>query len=497
MVRFLHFNDAYIPDLAPKWKTVAKSLGPGTITCGGDVYGPSLLSTVTKGKHVPELLRSLGVSFCCIGNHDLDFGLDTFRTLSEKCTTCPQWLCSNIWIGENLLPGSTDFVRFTPPNTDVVLGVIGIVGTDFVGLLNFDASQMRTEQPIECVERYIRLHQHECDGFVAITHMRQHEDDALCARFPQLLVLGGHDHESTLKRNCGKTSTDWQQVLVAEKVFHKDKKDIDETEWTMRLVNVTKDVVGDEETAAVVSRWETQMKEGQKKILANLAVPFDTRTRVIRKGESVVGNWLSDLVRWEFQTVLNDAPVDCVLINAGTIRGDRVFEGPTFSAGDLLTMLPFMDMMCAYRVSTEVLLQALQIGFKNYPNESGAFPCVCSGVRLEVSASSRKLVSVKIQGEELIGSDPNKMWTIVTKTYLAEGKDGYDCLKGIQPLMDAECALLLSSMVRYWLTKARTIKMFAPKEPVVTRFVQKLRKNKDTSLPRLNPALEGRIVYVE
>ena len=58
-----HFNDAYLPKLAPFWQSIVEAKYPDAlITCGGDVFNPSLMSTVTRGKHVPPLLNAMGAS---------------------------------------------------------------------------------------------------------------------------------------------------------------------------------------------------------------------------------------------------------------------------------------------------------------------------------------------------------------------------------------------------------------------------------------------------
>jgi hypothetical protein len=58
-----HFNDAYLPALAPNWHGLRRERFPeAVVTCGGDVFNPSMISTVTKGRHVPPLLNQLEVA---------------------------------------------------------------------------------------------------------------------------------------------------------------------------------------------------------------------------------------------------------------------------------------------------------------------------------------------------------------------------------------------------------------------------------------------------
>jgi 5'-nucleotidase len=44
----------------------------------GDALSPSLMSISTLGKQMVPVLAACGVSAACVGNHDLDFGLENF-----------------------------------------------------------------------------------------------------------------------------------------------------------------------------------------------------------------------------------------------------------------------------------------------------------------------------------------------------------------------------------------------------------------------------------
>jgi hypothetical protein len=48
----------------------------------GDALSPSVMSSVTRGKHMVSVFNELGLTAACIGNHDFDFG-----TVCTLCTT--------------------------------------------------------------------------------------------------------------------------------------------------------------------------------------------------------------------------------------------------------------------------------------------------------------------------------------------------------------------------------------------------------------------------
>ena len=120
--RLCHFNDAYTANSrsgpepvggAARFKTLLDAQCPAINTCGGDVFNPSLMSTLTKGRHVPSLLLALGVHVSCVGNHDLDFGVDILEGLIAQ--TMIPWVLSNVKIKGKTVPGCVESVVITAP----------------------------------------------------------------------------------------------------------------------------------------------------------------------------------------------------------------------------------------------------------------------------------------------------------------------------------------------------------------------------------------------
>lgn len=60
----------------------------------GDAFNPSLMSTITSGAQMPPVLNETQVAAACVGNHDLDFGIDRFEELAKNCNF--PWLMANV-----------------------------------------------------------------------------------------------------------------------------------------------------------------------------------------------------------------------------------------------------------------------------------------------------------------------------------------------------------------------------------------------------------------
>ena len=86
----MHFNDVY--NLEPTGGKDGEPLGgasrfanklkemraadPHLLTVfAGDLFGPSMMSGLTKGRHMVNALNVLGIDYGCFGNHEFDFGM--------------------------------------------------------------------------------------------------------------------------------------------------------------------------------------------------------------------------------------------------------------------------------------------------------------------------------------------------------------------------------------------------------------------------------------
>ena len=104
-ITLLHGNDVYEigpikgqGGFAPFMTLLAqeRARSPNTITTfGGDLLSPSILSGMTKGAQMIELIDALGVDIAVLGNHEFDFG-PAIAEERIRAARCP-------WLGTNVL----------------------------------------------------------------------------------------------------------------------------------------------------------------------------------------------------------------------------------------------------------------------------------------------------------------------------------------------------------------------------------------------------------
>ena len=171
-----------------------------------------------------KVFNSLNCKVSCLGNHDLDFGVETMKDLTGRTAPC-KWLISNINVeGKpigDLQTFTTEHVTLTNGQR-LKVGFFGLAGPDWPGQMS-PACHEELEYT-EYVEKgremaaMLRTEPHNCDLIVALTHMRVNEDRILAAEVQGIdLILGGHDHSyvTEVNENTGvfliKSGTDFEE----------------------------------------------------------------------------------------------------------------------------------------------------------------------------------------------------------------------------------------------------------------------------------------------
>jgi 2',3'-cyclic-nucleotide 2'-phosphodiesterase (5'-nucleotidase family) len=91
---------------------------------------------------------------------------------------------------------------------------------------------------------------------------------------------------------------------------------------------------------------------------------LDARSAYVRLGESVVGNWVSDVSRWGYDA-------DITLLCGGTIRSDLEYGPGRLAVRDVMEMFPFEDPMVLIECTGDQILEALENGVSKWPSQEG------------------------------------------------------------------------------------------------------------------------------
>jgi 5'-nucleotidase len=416
------------------------------VVCSGDIFSPSLMSTVFRGKHMAEVCSALKTRVAVVGNHDFDLGLDQLVKLAHMMPDT-KWLLSNVFDSRDgtILGGFCD--HYVIQHSGIKIGFLGLVEVEWIATLSMDTSNVTAKDPIE-VGTLLAKKLREEDGVdvvVALTHSRMPNDILLAQKAVGIdLILGGHDHEAYHEFVNGihvaKSGTEFRYASICTITLEQGSK---KPKIDYELVPVDSNVPEDPEIVEITKRFSAEMEEKMKKPIGWVTRDLDARAGFVRMNECEIGNLLTDIMR-------NEVESDFAILNAGTIRTDAIIPRGFFTMKDLFNLLPFEDLTCKTEITGATLWKAMENGVSQYPKHEGRFPQI-SGFSFTFDpnqAPGSRVVEISINGHPI---DLTKTYTLACKPYISiDGKDGYDCFLGSKSLISLEeCFINSQSFANY------------------------------------------------
>ncbi|XP_014352103.1 trifunctional nucleotide phosphoesterase protein YfkN-like [Latimeria chalumnae] len=447
----LHFNDVYEVEArteepvggAARFATALKEynyLNP-LIIFSGDCFNPSLLSTVTKGKHMVSILNAIGVQYAVLGNHEFDFGVDQLEEHMQQ-TRFP-WFLSNVYDKFTSQSLGHGVVNRVIEWNDMKIGLMGLVEEDWLDTLATVEKLNLNYVDYVVVANQLseKMRAEGAELIIAMTHMRWSHDMRLARNSPVDLILGGHDHDYGIKNINGsliiKSGSDFRNLSKIDIIRSSDGT----FEYTTQKIDILKHLEEDSSVKAIIEEFTLGLQDLLQEVLCRTEVALDGRFATVRKSESNLGNLITN-------AMLEATRADVALLNSGTLRSDCLHPAGDFTMRDLLLILPFVDLVLVVKVTGQRLLEALENGVSNYPSLDGRFPQVAGiefGFDPDARTGQRVIAdSVKIQGQHL---EKNKVYMVAIKEYLTKGKDGYWMFQDCPWMFDTESAQLLSTIV--------------------------------------------------
>ncbi|KAL2104845.1 hypothetical protein VUR80DRAFT_9476 [Thermomyces stellatus] len=477
-LRILHYNDVYHIDPSSaepvggigRFMTVVREYRDAERFRGqpeliplfsGDSFNPSVESTVTKGSHMVPILNAIGTQCAAVGNHDLDFGVHQFTHLASKCSF--PWLLANVLdpaLGDNVPLGHAKPTHTIMSSNGVKIGLVGLGEREWLETINSLPPNLIYKSASETAKELVpKLREEGCDIVVALTHMREPNDNKLAENTDGMIdiILGGHDHfyaHSVIKgTHVLRSGSDFKQLSYLEarrRPGAPGKWDFDI--WRRDVVS---SIPPDSGALSMVDELTSRLRHSLAKPIGWTAAPLDTRFVTVRRAESNMGNFVCDIMRAHHGA-------DCALMAAGTIRGDQVYPPGAIRVRDIVTCFPFEDPVVLLRVTGRAIWRALENGVSALPALEGRFPQV-SNIRFTFDPSrppGSRVISASIGGEPI---QAGKKYTLATRGYMSRGKDGYDSLLvedeggAAEELVDEENGMLISTMLRQYFMALRTV----------------------------------------
>ncbi len=453
-VTFLHTNDVYeisasdgkggMGRLSHMLTEERSSASHSVTTFGGDLLSPSVMSGLTKGSQMIELMNAIKLDVAVLGNHEYDFGpaiLD--KRVSES--NFP-WLASNVFDLSGKQANGTAATHMMQAGT-YKIGFFGVLTTETIHL----SSPGPNIKFIDVIEQakisVAELKEQGADVIVALTHLELAEDRALVRAVKGInLVLGGHDHDpitifekGVMIFKAGDNAHLLGAVDLTVDYVEKRGKQKLVVDYGWRVLPVRAGTV-DASVQALADAHEANLDDKLNIVIGTTSVDLDTRRSSVRAMETNMGNLIAE-------AQMAAVGADVGMANGGGIRGDKVYDaGSELTRRDILTELPFGNVTVKLELSGAVLLEALENGVSKVEDGAGRFPQI-AGMRFVYDPSKpagSRVVSVTVGGKPL---DTNATYTMGTNDYSAGGGDGYSMLKGAKNLIDASAATYMATDV--------------------------------------------------
>jgi 5'-nucleotidase / UDP-sugar diphosphatase len=439
----LQLNDVYetgpvdgrggLARVATLERQIVKEGNTPLLVLAGDFLSSSVASTVFKGRQMIDAFNAMGLDFATLGNHEFDFGKDVL--LERMAESKFEYLVANVLDEATGRPVGGAAAYTTRTYNGLKVGFFGVCLTSEE--ISVESRRgLRFLDPIAAAtDAVAALRREGAQAIVAITHLSFADDRRLARALPDISVIaGGHEHfpitavvDRTLIIKAGAN---------AEQVARIDLRlEAEGLTRHVAMLPIDAALPDDPATAAVVAGYEAKLGAELEVVIGRSRVPLDADTVRLRTGETNLGNFIADAIR-------ADAGADIAIINAGSIRGDRLYPAGALTRRTLLAMQPFGNVVTAARITGRTVLRALNAGTAQWPAAAGRFP--------QVSGLTFTLETVRPEGERVVnvrvGEAPlslDRAYTVAIPNYLLEGGDGYDMFGGAPLVRSPESGNLI------------------------------------------------------
>ena len=440
----------------------------------GDAIQGEPLGTMTHGESVIDLMNAVGYDVAIPGNHEFDYGMDSFLALAEKAAF-PYIICNFTKQGALVFPAyvikeveglKIGFVGVTTPQTltqstpkffqDENGDYIYSFMEDQTGEKLYAAVQSAVDAARAAGANYV----------IAIAHLG---NEAASAPYTYADVLGnttgidalvdGHSHDSDQLVMKNKEGEDVIRAACGTKLEGVGYISISAEDGSLSyglyswhnsvsapaLLGIENDV--SQAVSAAMEDLNVQLSQVVARTAVDLTIndpvaktESGAPIRIIRNAETNLGDLCAD-------AYLDQTGADIAVVNGGGIRVS--IPAGDITLNDILKVHPFGNQICVLEVTGQQVLDALEFGARDVPGECGSFLQV-AGLTYEIHtyiessctmddmgkftgvAGEYRVKNVKVGGEALD----------LTKTYTLAGHDHTLLNGGGGMTMFANCKVL-------------------------------------------------------
>ncbi|HFI0150925.1 TPA: bifunctional UDP-sugar hydrolase/5'-nucleotidase [Streptococcus suis] len=415
-ISILHTNDmhSYVENFPKKAQLVADIRAcneqRGILTFvfdSGDLFSGNIFFNMYRGVKEIELMNQIGCQAMTLGNHEFDHGDELLSRLDDYAQF--PIVSSNLRYRDeevaDELVSLEDILEYDMNGKS--LYVLGLTALETQEVAS-PSDKVLFEEPRQALRRLVDqiVSQNPSAHLVVLSHLGYDEDVNLAKDFPEVnVILGGHTH-TILKEPIQVGSVSICQAgqygrfvgHLSLRCFADGRHEV----LAYDLIEVEKLTQEDRAVKAVIDQMKSERDAAFSQPIATLPQALDGERDSIRQG-------VSSLAPVICQALFEQAgqlglQADGAVINGFGIRASLP-TGPIYYS-DLVKVLPFSKRVLLVAIKGSDLVTSLQTGL--HPQMWGIIP---DGEGFMVNGRA---------------VEPDKVYQIVTNSFVWSGKDNYD-----------------------------------------------------------------------
>lgn len=397
------------------------------IVAGGDNYQGGVLSNLTDGAPVTDMMRELHVAASAVGNHDFDWGVKWLKPWEKQGNFV--FLASNIFDKKSGQPVTWAKPYLIVNKANIKIAFIGLATLEtpyttkhsIVKNFTFQDASISGQKWINFLKSG-KAKQGRPNAIIALTHIPSFQDPKTGKiTGPELYhlisqthgfdaILTAHSHREVMG-NVGTMPVlqayDYgRDIGELTLTFNKVKRLIHTSLALHRLDNKQALIQPDLKALATYRLFYNQFKHQLNQEIGQIDHPL---TRNNPNGVSIMGNFLCEAIRKHF-----NAPI--AIVNAALMREDLPAGKITFKK--LFDVLPFADEVITLEIPGKTIAKLIEHGF----TDPDIAPTQYAGIKIRTN-NNHKILRMTLENGKTI--NPDQYYRVITTQFIFTGGDNY------------------------------------------------------------------------
>ena len=318
----------------------------------GDIMTGTLAAKIehrgARGGVMMEFMNRLGYDIWCPGNHAFDLGQENAKAIF-RLASFPTVLCNLVYEENDELFVPEPFHVFDIGGMKI--GVVGVIEENFLTEVDKKSTQGLNVLPVvDTLETYAGLLEEKTDLLIVLAHGKFDFAEKIARGVPGIdiiLIAQENGRFEVVNGVLLKSTFGHQKTLGTLRVKVKDDRIVDYDEdlvWLWADI----DLKPDPEISALVREFKASVNREYGRIIGECQ---KARTRKGAPVESVLGNWITDAMRWKTGAAI-------AFQNSGGIRAD-VSAGP-ITVADIYEVSPFNNALVLFELTGQQIKDGLE-----------------------------------------------------------------------------------------------------------------------------------------